>query len=317
MGLLQIVKAGVIQGSSFQKVFEYSKKNNFAIPCINVINSESINAVLEASSNSNSSIIVQVSRENAKLFAGKISKGESNILGAVNVANHVHTVASSYKVPVILTTDYVSSKDLSWVNELLEIGSEHYKVHGSALYSSYAIDLSTETYGESLKIAKKYLKKTSKIGMGLEIKIAVNYGQSKELLQIYEDLQKISENFVISFSFIDEDINDKKKFFIELQKTIQKTFHTNSKPLNLVFDGDFCIKKDIRELINIGVVKINLDAEIKNAFCDGINNFMESNKENNLLGKYIEPKKWIREIQKMIIKKINSFIKEYNAKNSI
>ena len=70
-------------------------------------------------------------------------------------------------------------------------------------------------------------------------------------------------------------------------------------------------------MINTGVVKINLDYEIKNSFCDGINNYAESNKEKNALGKYIEPKKWLREIQKTIIKKINSSIKEYNAKNSL
>jgi fructose-bisphosphate aldolase class II len=317
MGLLQIVKAGVLQGSSLHKVFEYSKKNNFAIPCINVINGESINAVLESASISNSAVIVQISYENAKLFAGKVHKGESSTLGAINVANYVHTIASSYKIPVILTTDYVSSRELHWLDELLLIGSEYYKNNACALYTSYALDLSTESYEDSLKIAKKYLKKASRIGMGLELKIAINYSNSKVLCTIYEELEKVSKNFMISFSFIDEERTDKKKLFTQMQKIIQTKFKTKSKPLNLVFDGDFCLKKDIREIINTGVVKINLDHEIKNSFCEGIHSYAEYSNENSLLAKSIEPKKWLREIQKMIIKKVNSFIKDYNAKNSI
>ena len=317
MGLSQVVKSGVIQGKTFQKVFEYSKKNNFAIPCINVINGDSINAVLEAASNSNSSIIVQINKENAKLFSGKVSKGDSSVLGAINVANHVHTIASSYKIPVILTTDYISSKDLTWVNELLDIGNDYYKLHGKALYSSYAIDMSEETFEDSIKIAKKYLKKTSKIGMGLEMKIKASYAYANELSFMYEELQKISSSFMISFSFLDEDVSDKKNMFLDLQKKIERDLRLKSKPLNIVFDGDYCLKKEIREMINTGVVKVNLDSSIKNAFCDGLNNYHEENNENNLLGKYVEPKKWLREIQKMIIKKVNSSIKEYNAKNTL
>jgi len=317
MGLSQVVKAGVVQGNVFQKIFEYSKKNNFAIPCINVINADSINAVLEAASNSNSSIIVQISKENAKLFAGKISKNDASILGAINVANHIHTVASSYKIPVVLTTEYVSSKNLDWINELLEIGMDYYKKNGRAMYSSYAIDVSEESYADSIKIAKKYLKKASKIGMGLEIKLNIKYAYSNELSNIYEELKKISPNFMVSFSFLDEELLDKKLLFSELQKMIEKSLRLKSKPLNLVFDGDYCLKKEIREMINTGVVKVNLDVSIKNSFCEGLNNYDEIKKENSSIGKYIEPKKWLREIQKMIIKKVNSSIKEYNAKNTL
>jgi len=317
MGLSQVVKAGVVQGNTFQKIFEYSKKNNFAIPCINVINGDSINAVLEAASNSNSSIIVQISKENAKLFSGKVSKNDASILGAINAANHIHTVASSYKIPVILTTDYVSSQNLDWINELLNIGSDYYKHHGRAMYSSYAIDVSEESYLDSIKIAKKYLKKASKIGMGLEIKINVNYVNSNELSHLYEELQKISTNFMISFSFLDEELSDKRIMFLELQKMIEKNLRLKSKPLNLVFNGDYCLKKEIREIINTGVVKVNLDSSIKNAFSDGLNNYDEDRQENSSIGKYVEPKKWLREIQKMIIKKVNSSIKEYNAKNTL
>ncbi len=313
MGLSQIVKPGVIEGCRVSKVFDYCKKNNFAIPAVNVINSEAINATLESASNSNSAVMIQLSLENAKFFSGKIKKDDANILGALLVSNHVHTLSSCYKIPVILSTDYVSVKDFYWIDELLEMSVEYYKEKNIALFSCFAVDLSTESLLDAIKIAKKYLKKVSKIGMALDIKVGMSYKDDKELSYMYEELQNISENFMLSFSFIDEEIEDKISIYEQIQKNIQKKFKTNSKPLNLVFNGDFCTKKDAREIINTGVVKVILDSEIKNAFCDGINSYGS----NALVGEYIEPRKWLRETQKTIIKKVNSSIKEYNAKNSI
>jgi len=313
MGLSQIVKSGVVEGNALSKVFEYCKKNNFAIPSVNVINNESINAILESASNSNSAIMIQINQENAKFFSGKIQKGDSSILGALLVSNHVHMVSAYYKIPVILTIDYVNAHELQWVDELIEMSYEYHKEKNISLFSSIALDLSSKSLLDATKIAKKYLKKVSKIGMALEIKMKISYTKNKEFVVMYHELQNISQNFMVSFAFLDEEIEDKNSIFIQLQKNIQKEFKTNSKPLNLVFNGDYCTKKDARVIINTGVVKVNLDSEIKNAFCDGLNNY----EENSLLGKYVEPKKLLRETQKTIIKKINSAIKEYNAKNSL
>ena len=313
MGLSQVVKSGIVEGNKVSKVFEYCKKNNFAIPAVNVINSESINATLESAANANSAIMVQINSENAKLFSGKVQKGDASILGALIASSQVHTLSSYYKIPVIVTTDYVNTQNMNWLDELLEMSIEYYKQNSIALFSSFGIDLSSESRENALKTAKKYLKKLSKIGMALEIKIGVNYANDNELNNFYEELQTISPDFMIAFSFIDEEFENKKSIFLRLQKNIQQQFKTKSKPLNLVFDGDYHTKKEVREVINTGVVKINLDSEIKNAFCDGANCY----DDNSLVGKYIEPRKWLRETQKTIIKKLNTSIKEYNGKNSL
>lgn len=48
MGVLDIVKAGVISGDELNKVYDYAKAEGFAIPAVNVVGTDSINAVLEA-----------------------------------------------------------------------------------------------------------------------------------------------------------------------------------------------------------------------------------------------------------------------------
>ena len=45
--LLDIVKPGVVTGEDVQKIFAYAKEHNFAIPAVNCVGSDSVNAVLE------------------------------------------------------------------------------------------------------------------------------------------------------------------------------------------------------------------------------------------------------------------------------
>ena len=62
MGILDIVNAGVLTGSEAKKLFAYAKENNFAIPAVNVVGTDSVNAVLEVAAKVNSPVIIQFSR---------------------------------------------------------------------------------------------------------------------------------------------------------------------------------------------------------------------------------------------------------------
>jgi len=61
MGVLDIVKPGIVTGSDVKKLLDYAKENNFALPAVNVVNSGSVNAVLEAAKAANSPVIIQFS----------------------------------------------------------------------------------------------------------------------------------------------------------------------------------------------------------------------------------------------------------------
>ncbi len=103
--IFDFVKPGVISGDDVQKVFEVAKENNFALPAVNVVGTDSVNAVLEAAAKVKAPVVVQFSNGGAAFFAGKGIKLEgqgAQILGAVAGAKYVHAVAESYGVPVIL-----------------------------------------------------------------------------------------------------------------------------------------------------------------------------------------------------------------------
>ena len=84
--IFDFVKPGVITGDDVQKVFQVAKENNFALPAVNCVGTDSINAVLETAAKVKAPVIVQFSNGGASFIAGKGVKTDvpqgSAILGA-------------------------------------------------------------------------------------------------------------------------------------------------------------------------------------------------------------------------------------------
>ncbi|MCK5834864.1 MAG: class II fructose-bisphosphate aldolase, partial [Lentisphaeria bacterium] len=92
MGIFEKVKPGVLFGDDVKAVFEIAKANNYALPAINCIGSDSINGVLEAAKNVNSPVIIQFSNGGAAFVAGKglkLDGQEAQIIGGVAGAKQV------------------------------------------------------------------------------------------------------------------------------------------------------------------------------------------------------------------------------------
>lgn len=69
--IFDFVKPGVITGDDVQKVFQVAKENNFALPAVNCVGTDSINAVLETAAKVKAPVIVQFSNGGAAFIAGK------------------------------------------------------------------------------------------------------------------------------------------------------------------------------------------------------------------------------------------------------
>ena len=64
-------KAGVLFGEELEALYNDAKKNQFALPAVNTIGSNTINAVLETAAKVNSPVIIQFSNGGAQFIAGK------------------------------------------------------------------------------------------------------------------------------------------------------------------------------------------------------------------------------------------------------
>src|SRR6186713_3652396 len=155
-------KAGVLFGEELEALYNDAKKNQFALPAVNTIGSNTINAVLETAAKVNSPVIIQFSNGGAQFIAGKgmpNDKMQANISGGISGALHIHEVAKYYGVPVILHTDHAAKKWLPWIDGLLTAGEAFKKATGVPLFSSHMLDLSEEQLHENIEISTEYFKR--------------------------------------------------------------------------------------------------------------------------------------------------------------
>jgi len=202
-------------------LLNYANEKDFALPAVNVIGTNSVNAALETAKAVNSPIIIQFSNGGAAFYAGKGLSNDGQkaaVLGGVSGALHIHNVAEAYGIPVILHTDHCAKSLLPWVDGLLDASEKHYEKYGHPLYSSHMLDLSEEPLHENIEICSKYLERMHKLGMTLEIELGVTggeedgvdnsdvdssrlYTQPEEVAYSYEELLKISDKFTIAAAF--------------------------------------------------------------------------------------------------------------------
>jgi len=351
MSVLDIVKPGVLTGSEAKKLFDYAKENKFAIPAVNVVNTESINGVLEAASVVKSPVIVQFSNGGATFFAGKGCPSDKKaVLGAISGARHVHMMAEAYGVPVILHTDHAAKKLLPWIDGLLEASKENFKQTGKPLFTSHMLDLSEEPIQENIEICTKYLKTMDQLDMMIEIELGITggeedgvdntdvdnallYTQPEEVNYAYENLNAVSSNFTIAASFGNVhgvykpgNVVLTPKILDNSQKFISQKHSLEAKPVNFVFHGGSGSSlEEIREAIDYGVIKMNIDTDTQWAFWDGIRDFVSKNHEylqgqiGNPEGedkpnkKYYDPRVWLREGEKSFVKRLETAFSDLNC----
>ena len=353
---MKTFRAGVLTGQEVTDLLNYANENNFALPAVNVTSSSTVNAVIETAAKLKTPVIIQFSNGGAAFMAGKGLSNEGQkaaIAGGISGAYHVHAMAEQYGVPVILHTDHAAKKLLPWIDGLLEAGEKHFQQTGKPLYSSHMLDLSEESLEENIEISCAYFERMNKMGMTLEIELGITggeedgvdnsdvdssklYTQPEEVAYAYEKLKAISDNFTIAAAFgnvhgVYKPGNVKLMPVIlkNSQDYIQEKFGTGPNPVNFVFHGGSgSSQEQIREAIEYGAVKMNIDTDLQWAYWEGIREFYQAN-EAYLQGqignpegddspnkKYYDPRNWIRKAELSFIARLEQAFEDLNCINS-
>jgi len=355
MKISERIKPGVVTGDDVQVLLDIAKENHFAIPAVNVVGTNSVNAVMEAARAASSPVMIQFSNGGAVFWAGKSLSNENQqaaILGAVSGAKHVHTMAESYGIPVILHTDHAAKKLLPWIDGLLDAGENYFKENGKPLFSSHMLDLSEEPIEENIEICKAYLQRMSKIGMTLEIELGVTggeedgvdntgidnsllYSQPEDVAFAYNELMKISDKFTIAASFGNVhgvykpgNVKLQPRILKNSQDHIREKYGTSEKPVHFVFHGGSgSSREEIREAISYGVIKMNIDTDTQWAYWKGIKDYYKSNSaylqgqignpegEDKPNKKKYDPRVWLREGEKTMVARLMVAFEDLNCIN--
>ncbi len=349
-------RPGVLHGDEVQEVLNFANDNDFAIPAVNVVGTNSVNAVLETAREVNSPVIVQFSNGGASFFAGKGMKSETfrpDVLGAVSGAMHVHNVAEAYGVTVILHTDHCAKKLLPWMDGMLEHGERFYEKNGRPLYSSHMLDLSEESLEENVLTSKAYMKRMAAMDMTIEMELGVTggeedgvdntdvdssklYTQPEEVAYAYKELSEVGERFMIAAAFGNVhgvykpgNVVLRPEILKNSQIHIKKEFGLSSdNPINFVFHGGSgCSREEIREAIEYGAIKMNIDTDMQWAFASGVRDYFNDKADylrtqiGNPEGddkpnkKIYDPRKWLRVAEEYFKDRLVTAFEDLNCMN--
>jgi fructose-bisphosphate aldolase, class II len=346
-------KPGVKYGEELKDLLDYAKESEFAMPAVNVINTSTVNAVLETAKKVNSPVIIQFSNGGAQFYAGKGAGNENQkgaIAGSISGALHVHRMAEAYGVPVILHTDHCAKKLLPWIDGVLEEGKAYYAAYKRPLFSSHMLDLSEEPVDENIEICVDYFKKFKALEMAIEIELGITggeedgvdntdvdssklYTQPEEVAYAYEHLKQVGDLFTVAASFGNVhgvykpgNVSLKPVILKNSQDYISKKFNTGDKPVYFVFHGGSgSTEAEIREANSYGSVKMNIDTDQQWAFWEGVKNYYKANEAylQTQLGnpdgpdspnkKFYDPRVWLRKGEETFIKRLELAFEMLNA----
>ncbi|MBU0763645.1 MAG: class II fructose-bisphosphate aldolase, partial [Bacteroidetes bacterium] len=197
---------------------------------------------------------------------------------------------------------------------------------------------------------KRYLERMSRLDMHIEIELGVTggeedgvdntgidnsrlYTQPEDVAYAYEELMKVSPRFTIAASFgnvhgVYKPGNVKLMPVIlkNSQEYIRSKLDTVENPVNFVFHGGSgSTREEIREAISYGVVKMNIDTDTQWAFWDGVRIFEKKSHQylQDQIGnpegedkpnkKYYDPRKWLREGELSMIKRLRLAFEDLNC----
>ena len=347
------LKPGVVSGEDYRTLLTAAKSGDYALPAVNVVGTNSVNAVLEAAAEAGSDVIVQLSNGGAQFFAGKglPDAGTAKVLGAVSAAQHVHLLAEHYGVCVVLHTDHANRKLIPWVEALIGHGEEYFKTHGKPLYSSHMLDLSADSIDFNLSESARLLERMAKIGMSLEIELGVTggeedgvghdieegadnsklYTQPEDVLQAWKVLSPLG-HFSIAASFGNVhgvykpgNVKLRPEILKNSQALVEKECGTGPQPLDLVFHGGSGSEEaKIREAVTYGVFKMNIDTDTQFAYAKPVGAYVQENavafqhqldpESGKPYKKVYDPRAWLRKGERGLVERLQASFEVLGSK---
>jgi fructose-bisphosphate aldolase class II len=272
----------------YAEMLDRAKAGAFAYPAINCTSSQTINAAIRGFAEAGSDGIVQVSWGGAEFASGQYVK--DMVTGAVALAEFAHVVAAKYDVNIALHTDHCPKDKLDgFMRPLIDVSAERVKAGREPLFQSHMWDGSAVELGENLTIADELLDKCAAARIIMELEIGVVGGEedgveAKHDAKLYstaEDGLATAEKlglgergrYMVAATFGNVhgvykpgNVVLKPSILKEIQDAVGAKYG-KEKPFDLVFHGGSgSLLSEIREALDYGVVKMNIDTDTQYAF---------------------------------------------------
>lgn len=280
----------VADSKIYKKMLENAKQNKFAYPAINVTSEATANAVLEALAETKSDGIIQVSTGGGEFASGVMLKDAA--LGAISIAQHVHLVAERYDINVALHTDHCQPKKVeSFLKPLIAESKKRVAKGEKPLFNSHMFDGSELPLKENMDIAVELLKECAELGIILEVEAGVVGGEEDgvshegapaeklyttpaDMVNVYERLSEVKGAeymFAATFGNVHGvykpgNVKLKPAILKEGQDAVVKKYGPEAAFYLVFHGGSGSSLEEIRETLEYGVIKMNVDTDTQYAF---------------------------------------------------
>jgi fructose-bisphosphate aldolase class II len=284
---------------TYCRMLDRAREKRFAYPAVNVTSLTTANAVLRGLAESRSDGLIQVSTGGGAFASGTAVKDMA--LGAQSIAEHVHRAAERYPIYVALVTDHCQADKLdAFVIPLVEESECRRAAGRPNLFNGHMFDGSNLPLQENLDIAAKLLQRFHKSQLVLEIEVGVVGGEedgivgkaSDKLYTTPEDTLEVARRlnavkgsrYLLAATFGNVHgvykpghVKLKPSILRDCQEAVVKT-HGDSARFYFVFHGGSgSAPQEIREAVEYGVVKMNVDTDMQYAFTRVIADHMLKN----------------------------------------
>jgi fructose-bisphosphate aldolase class II len=283
----------------YAQMLDRAKAGAFAYPAINVTSSSTLNAALRGFAEAGSDGIVQISTGGAEFLSGSTVK--NMVLGAQALAEFAHHVAKAYPVNIALHTDHCPKDKLdAYMRPLIGISQERVNAGREPLFQSHMWDGSAVELEENLKIADELLEKCAKAKIIMELEIGVVGGEedgvaheiNEKLYTTPGDALRTAEilglgergRYMLAATFGNVhgvykpgNVKLRPSILKEIQDAVGAKYG-KEKPFDLVFHGGSgSLLEEIRETLDYGVVKMNVDTDTQYAYTRPVAGHMFTN----------------------------------------
>ncbi|MFY1597488.1 class II fructose-bisphosphate aldolase [Micromonospora sp. WMMD737] len=273
---------------TYAEMLDRAKAGRYAYPAINVTSSQTLNAALKGFADAESDGIIQVSTGGAEYLSGPSVK--DMVTGAVAFAAYAHEVAKKYPVNIALHTDHCPQEKLDkFVRPLMQISKERVTAGQEPLFQSHMWDGSAVPVAENLQIAAELLDRAAEAKIVLEIEVGVVGGEedgvenaiNDKLYTTVEDGLAMVEalglgekgRYMAALTFGNVhgvykpgNVKLRPEILNQIQEAVGAKYG-KEKPLSLVFHGGSgSLLSEIREALDYGVVKMNIDTDTQYTF---------------------------------------------------
>jgi fructose-bisphosphate aldolase class II len=286
----------------YAEMLDRAKAGSFAYPAINVSSSQTLIGAIRGFAEAKSDGIVQISWGGAEYMSGSTVK--NMVDGSLALAEYAHIVAKNYNVNIGIHTDHCPAEKLDgFMRPLLKFGADRIKSGKAPLFNSHMWDGSAVSMSENMSIANELIDASAAARTILEIEIGVVGGEEDGIEAKHDaKLYSTPEDALLTVKTLG--LGERGRYLVAatfgnvhgvykpgnvvLQPAILKTLQdavaaekglaAGSKPLDLVFHGGSgSLLSEIRDALDYGVVKMNIDTDTQYAFTRPIVDHMLKN----------------------------------------